>query len=96
MLGAGGILVTLTLPETHAPTILIEKAKRHRQAHIPGFHNVKTETEDNDTSLLDTYWAALLRPWVLLFDLISFLCRHLHGGSVYAAIHALQHLSLGF
>lgn len=73
MMGAAGILVMLTVPETHAPTILLEKAKRHRQTRIAGFTDVKTETEDNDRTLLDTYKVALLRPWALLFDLISFL-----------------------
>lgn len=74
MMGATALLVMLTIPETHAPTILSQKARRHRQAKIGGFEHVQTEGEANALTLLSIYKVALLRPWALLFDLISLLC----------------------
>lgn len=74
MLGAVALLFMFTIPETLGVTILKEKARRHRQARTAGLRTWKTEMEENDVSLLATYKTALLRPWVLLFDRISFLC----------------------
>ena len=74
MLGALTVLFMTTLPETLAVTILKEKAMRHRQARTAGLTTWRTDVEEAHVSLLATYKTALLRPWALLFDMISFLC----------------------
>ncbi|KAL6849663.1 hypothetical protein ACO1O0_009206 [Amphichorda felina] len=53
-LGAAGALAAITIPETHVPTILAQKARRHRQARFSGFENVQTEAEANGKSLVET------------------------------------------
>ena len=73
-LGALGGLAAITIPETHPSTILAQKAQRHRDAKIAGFENVRADAEANGPTLRQVYRTALLRPWALLFDPISFLC----------------------
>ncbi|PNP51373.1 hypothetical protein THARTR1_08023 [Trichoderma harzianum] len=73
MLGGASALFMLTIPETHAPTVLRHKAKRIRKAKIPGYENVKAQIEDSSQSLASVYRVALIRPWIILFDPISFL-----------------------
>lgn len=68
-------IIMLTIPETHAPTILAAKAKRIRGAKVPGFENVKAPAEaDDGRSVKSIFTVSLTRPWVILFDPISFLC----------------------
>ncbi|KAL6872911.1 major facilitator superfamily domain-containing protein [Trichoderma novae-zelandiae] len=73
MLGGASALLMLTIPETHAPTVLRHKAKRIRKAKIPGYENVKAQIEDSHQNLASVYKVALTRPWIILFDPISFL-----------------------
>ncbi|KAF2175855.1 MFS general substrate transporter [Zopfia rhizophila CBS 207.26] len=73
-LGAPSTLLMFTLPETHGPTILVQKAKRIREAKIRGYESVQAPAEANNPSLLGIYKIALTRPWILLFDPICFLC----------------------
>ncbi len=71
----GGIAAVLmfTIPETFAPIVLKKKAERIRRAGIPGYEAVRAPIEDTDRSLLGVYKVALTRPWIILFDTISFL-----------------------
>ncbi|KAJ9131653.1 MFS general substrate transporter [Pleurostoma richardsiae] len=62
-----------SIPETYAPVILLHKARRIRKAKIPGYEAVRAPIEDTDRSLINLYKVALTRPWVILFDPISFL-----------------------
>lgn len=73
-LGGLSALIMLTIPETYGPTILVTKARRIRKAKIPGFENVKAPSEASDRTLIGIYKVALTRPWIILFDTISFLC----------------------
>lgn len=87
-LGAATVPVMLTIPETHAPTLLIKKATRIRKAKIPGYENVKAPVEDSDRSLATIYKIALTRPWILLFDTISLLCA-IYMSVVYTLLYML-------
>ncbi|KAI9158092.1 Major facilitator superfamily multidrug transporter mdrA [Paramyrothecium foliicola] len=69
-LGAFTIVLMLTIPETHSPTILQQNAKRARSQG----YDVQSRGEANQPKLLHVYKTSMTRPWILLFDLISFLC----------------------
>ncbi|CZR43163.1 uncharacterized protein FPRO_07921 [Fusarium proliferatum ET1] len=90
LLWLGGVtaLVMLTIPETHAPTILLKKARRIRKAKIPGYENVKARSEEGDRTLKTVYRIALTRPWIILFDTISFLCA-VYMSVVYTLLYML-------
>ncbi|EFY93947.1 MFS multidrug transporter, putative [Metarhizium acridum CQMa 102] len=87
-LGAGTWLIMLTIPETHAPTILLHKAKRARKAKIPGYENVKAPAEMQDRSIKSVFGVALTRPWIILFDPISLLCA-IYLAVVYTLLYML-------
>jgi DHA1 family multidrug resistance protein-like MFS transporter len=87
-LGGATAIVMLTIPETYAPIILYNKAKRTRKANIPGYENVKAQVEDSDKTLMATYKVALTRPWVILFDPISLLCA-IYMAVVYTLLYML-------
>ncbi|PTB66848.1 MFS general substrate transporter [Trichoderma citrinoviride] len=88
MLGGGSFLFMLTIPETHAPTVLRHKAKRLRKAKIPGYENVKAQIEDSHQNLASVYKVALTRPWIILFDPISFLIA-IYLSVVYTLLYML-------
>jgi len=88
MLGGATALLMLTIPETYAPVILLHKARRVRAARIPGYEKVKAPMEDEDRSLLAVYKVALTRPWIILFDTISFLCA-IYMSVVYLLLYML-------
>lgn len=77
--GASAVLMSI-IPETHPPTILLRRAVAVRNAEFPGFEDVRARIEDESPGLVGIYKVALLRPWQLLFDPISFLC------AVYVAV----------
>ncbi|KAF4332335.1 major facilitator superfamily transporter [Fusarium beomiforme] len=87
-LGGATALVMLTIPETHAPTLLLKKARRIRKAKIPGYENVKARSEESDRTLKTVYRIALTRPWIILFDTISFLCA-VYMSVVYTLLYML-------
>jgi len=74
-LGGATIPLMLTIPETYGPIVLLQKAKRIRAAKIPGYENVKAPIEETDRSLVGLYKVALTRPWIILFDTISFVSQ---------------------
>jgi multidrug resistance protein len=87
-LGGASLLIMLTIPETHGPTILLHKARRVRAAGIPGYEHVKAPVEDSDRTLASIYKVALTRPWIILFDTISFLCA-IYMSVVYTLLYML-------
>lgn len=74
MLSGFTAIFMFTLPETYGPVILHQKAKRIRKAKIPGYENIQAPIETGERSLMGIYKVALTRPWIILFDPISFLC----------------------
>ncbi|KAI0126306.1 major facilitator superfamily domain-containing protein [Xylariales sp. AK1849] len=87
-LGAGTAIIMFTIPETYGPAILMNRARRIRKAKIPGYENVKAPVEDTDRSLASVYKIALTRPWMILFDTISFLCA-VYMSIVYTLLYML-------
>lgn len=90
LLWLGGITVPFmfTIPETFGPVILVHRARRIRNAKIPGYENVKAPVEEGDRSLIGIYKVALTRPWIILFDTISFLCA-VYMSVVYTLLYML-------
>ncbi|KAK8913539.1 Efflux pump FUBT [Metarhizium anisopliae] len=87
-LGAGTWLIMLTIPETHAPTILLHKAKRIRKTKVPGYEIVKAPVEMQDRSIKSVFGVALTRPWIILLDPISLLCA-IYLAVVYMLLYML-------
>jgi DHA1 family multidrug resistance protein-like MFS transporter len=87
-LGAGTLPFLFTIPETYAPVILRHKARRIRKARIAGYEEVKAPIEDSGMSLFAIYKVALIRPWIILFDPISFLCA-IYIAVVYMLLYML-------
>ncbi|KAJ5341805.1 hypothetical protein N7541_010929 [Penicillium brevicompactum] len=90
LLWLGGVtaVLMLTIPETYAPIVLYNKAKRIRAAKIPGYENAKAKVEDSDRTLVDIYKVAITRPWIILFDPISLLCA-IYMAVVYTLLYML-------
>lgn len=90
LLWLGGVtaVLMLTIPETYAPTVLYNKAKRMRKAKIPGYENVRAEVENDQRTLVDIYKVAITRPWIILFDPISLLCA-IYMAVVYTLLYML-------
>jgi MFS transporter, DHA1 family, multidrug resistance protein len=90
LLWLGGVtaLLMFTIPETYGPVILMHKARRIRAAGVPGFEDVRAPMEDGDRSLVGVYKVALTRPWIILFDPISFLCA-VYMSVVYLLLYML-------
>lgn len=88
MLGGFTTVFMFAIPETYAPIILYHKAQRIRKAKIPGYEAVKAPIEATDRSLASIYKVALTRPWIILFDPISFLCA-IYMSVVYLLLYML-------
>ncbi|KAF5686206.1 benomyl methotrexate resistance [Fusarium denticulatum] len=86
-LAIAGFLVSFTIPETHAPTLLRHKAERIR-AQIPNYKMAQAECETQDRSLKNVFQISLTRPWVILFDPISF-CIAIYVSVVYTLLYML-------
>lgn len=73
LLWFGGIteLLMFTIPETLAPIVLFNKARRLRRLQIPGYEDIKAPIEVTDRTLGGIFKIALTRPWRLLVDPIS-------------------------
>jgi multidrug resistance protein len=87
-LGGVSAIIMLTIPETYAPIILYQKARRIRHAKILGYESVKAPVEDSDRTLVGVYKIALTRPWIILFDPISLLCA-IYLAFVYTLLYML-------
>jgi MFS transporter, DHA1 family, multidrug resistance protein len=77
-----------TIPETLPTQVLLNKAKRIRRLKIPGYENIMAPVEDSDRSLTGLFKVALIRPWQILFDPISFLVA-VYLSVVYALLYML-------
>jgi len=85
--GATAILM-FTLPETFPPAVLENKARRIRNAKIPGYENVKAPTEAANRTLVSILKVSLSRPWIIFFDPISFLIA-IYLSVVYTLLYML-------
>jgi DHA1 family multidrug resistance protein-like MFS transporter len=88
MLSLPTLLLMFTLPETLPSQVLLNKAKRVRRAKIPGYENVISPVEATDRSLTGIFRVAITRPWIILFDPISFLCA-IYLSVVYMLLYML-------
>lgn len=88
MLAGFSTVFLFTIPETYAPVLLSRKAERIRRARIPGYEDVQAPIEATDRSLVHVYKVALTRPWIILFDPISFLCA-IYMSVVYLLLYML-------
>lgn len=75
MVSAFNVLLMMTIPETHAVTILKQKAMRIRAAKMPGYQNVKDPSQKDQESIMHKYMVLLKWPWLLAVDTIAFLCN---------------------
>ncbi|KAK4507363.1 hypothetical protein PRZ48_001098 [Zasmidium cellare] len=87
-MGFGTMILMFTIPETLPAQVLSNKAKRIRNAKIPGFENVQSPTEASGRTLAGLYKVALTRPWIILFDPIAFLVA-IYMSIVYALLYML-------
>lgn len=76
----------LTIPETLPAQVLVNKAKRIRRAQIQGYENVQAPREANGQKLGTIFRITLTRPWIILFDPISFLIA-IYLSIVYALLY---------
>lgn len=72
-LGGASMFLMFTIPETHPATVLTNKARRIRRLELEGYENVQSPTEASGQTLTGIFKIALTRPWIILFDPISFL-----------------------
>ncbi|KXT01494.1 hypothetical protein AC578_4537 [Pseudocercospora eumusae] len=87
-MGAGTLALMLTLPETFGPVVLTNKARRIRRAKVSGFENVRSPAEASEQTPKDVFRITLTRPWIILFDPISFLIA-IYLSIVYALLYML-------
>lgn len=87
-LAFGTLVFMLAIPETFGPRILALRARRIRAAGVPGYEAVRAPVEESGHSLAGMYRVALTRPWVILFDPISFLCA-VYMSVVYTLLYML-------
>ena len=87
-LSFGTLLLLFTIPETLPSMVLLNKAKRIRRAAIPGFENVQAPVEVEDRSLVGIFKVTLTRPWIIMFDPISFAAA-IYMSVVYCLIYML-------
>lgn len=84
---AGGTeLMLITLPETLPAIVLLNKARRLRKE--PSNAHVRAPVEAEDRTLMGIFKTALTRPWILLFDTISFLIA-IYYAVVYTILYML-------
>ncbi len=72
-LGGATELLMFTIPETLPAIVLVNKARRIRATKVPEYQTLKAPAEDQGRNLGAVFRIALLRPWQILFDPISFL-----------------------
>lgn len=77
-----------TLPETLPSRVLTNKARRIRALKIPGYENVQSPDEAAGKNLKNIFKVALVRPWIILFDIIALLCA-IYLAIVYALLYML-------
>jgi DHA1 family multidrug resistance protein-like MFS transporter len=86
---AGGTAVFMfTIPETLPSAVLKNKARRLRKLKISGYEHVKAPVESTDRTLEGIFKVAMIRPWIILFDPISFLIA-IYLSVIYALLYML-------
>lgn len=88
MMAAGTIPFLLGIPETSAPHILINKAKRLRRTKAPGYENVRAPFESEDRTLAGLFRVAFVRPPAIFIDPIAFVIA-LYTALVYTLLYML-------
>ncbi|KAL6247739.1 hypothetical protein RBB50_005087 [Rhinocladiella similis] len=66
-------VLMFTIPETLPSVVLINKARRLRATGIPEYAELNAPAEADTRKLKAIFKVALIRPWKILFDPISFL-----------------------
>ena len=87
MMGGATELLVFTIPETLPAVVLIKKAQRIRKAN-PEYKDVLAPAEAQGRSLRSIFGVALIRPWQILFDPISFLVA-IYMSVVYTLLYML-------
>ena len=88
-LGAFTEILMFTLPETMPPIVLLNKAKRIRKMRVPGHERIQAPVEaSGQRDLKILFKVALIRPWKILMDPISFLIA-IYVSIVYALLYML-------
>lgn len=82
------MVLLFTIPETLPSIVLLNKARRLRRAKVPGYENVVAPIEVTDRTLTGIFKVALTRPWIILFDPISFLAA-VYLSVVYCLLYML-------
>lgn len=85
-LGVITLVPMLTIPETLPAQVLVNKARRIRNAKVPGYENVLAPREASGQTLKQIFRVTLTRPWIILFDPISFLVA-VYLSIVYALLY---------
>lgn len=90
LLWMGGLTAVFmfTIPETLPNAILNQKARRLRSLQISGYENVQAPAEVSNQSLLAIFKVALTRPWIILFDPVSFFVA-IYMSFIYALLYML-------
>lgn len=87
-MGGVSLLFLFTIPETHPATVLTNKARRIRRLKLEGYETVQSPTEASGQTLTGMFKIALTRPWIILFDPISFLVA-IYIAVVYTLLYML-------
>ena len=87
MLGGFTEILMFSIPETLPSIVLLNKAKRIRRSN-PEHKNLQSPAEAQGRRLKDVYKVALIRPWQILFDPISFLVA-IYLSVVYTLLYML-------
>jgi MFS transporter, DHA1 family, multidrug resistance protein len=88
MFGGGTAILMFTLPETYAPVVLLNKAKRLRRVNPEKYGDVTAPAEAHGRNLGAMFRVALLRPWQILFDPIALLVA-IYISVVYTLLYML-------
>ncbi|KAK5062779.1 hypothetical protein LTR84_004854 [Exophiala bonariae] len=90
LLWLGGITeaIMFTIPETLPSAVLVNKARRLRATDVPEYQNIRAPAEAEGRKLADMFRVALIRPWKILFDTISFLVA-IYLSVVYVLLYML-------
>ncbi|ETN46113.1 uncharacterized protein HMPREF1541_00297 [Cyphellophora europaea CBS 101466] len=88
MFGGATAIPMFTIPETYPPVVLLNKARRLRALDPEKYGHLIAPAEAHGRSLASVFRVALLRPWQILFDPISFLVA-IYVSVVYTLLYML-------
>jgi MFS transporter, DHA1 family, multidrug resistance protein len=88
MFGGFTLFPMFTIPETYAPVVLLNKARRLRAINPEKYGHLNAPAEAHGRSLRAMFKVALLRPWQILFDTIAFLVA-IYIAVVYTLLYML-------